>query len=795
MANKDLDYYLAQARRIAEHREAGAEKEIRKLYKSMLKDLKSFVAEAYEKYADDDDFLSYAVLQKAGYDARFLEEVEKRIGIATPKAAKELRELVNETYKIAYDGMVEAVLNQHIVGLDEAFADSIAITPQQIKNAVKNPFMELALEKNHKDAIYDIKHVIATGLMNGDRYSTMAKRLTETVDKDYNNAIRIARTEAHRVREAGNVDAAVAVDMELQNGTTGMRLCKTWYTKDDAFVRPQYARKRKKGGWVRGVNKKAANHVVMHDVTVLANENFDLKDGNKAMAPGQSGVAGHDINCRCEALYDMMTDKEYFKKTGKHFPGGDETPASTLKDGSKIQEITDAYDFEYGDYTQEDYIKWVDDYERHNSGVRLSDKELEVIDNYTEGDFISINGVSRDMDEALLKQGFTKEDIALARKNADILDGALSKYDLDTNIVTHRFERDVSWLTGRGNDISDLEALIGKEYTAKGFTSSGMTANRSRFTGGKSDAVHFEIVTPKGTNGAFLSMSRKGEEEFLYNRNTRFVVLDGGERIVKEWKWNIKTMQMEQVDVKERFLKVQAIPSKGIIRVDNVLEKPTQSMDVSYALLLDRLENISKDCKYNPVIGHAKTIAENEIIKMLSGSDKTEGSCASAGLAYIGQRQGWNVLDFRGGRSRTFFANSSVLHTFSEADGLKVHRAEGACSLTVGNRLLKKCEPGKEYFLCVGQHVSIVRKTDEGVLQYLELQSTHFSGWTDFNANPKYTLKSRFGCSQRSSSSEHFDFMIDLDESNFATDDFRSLLGYLNTAENEQRKGAGGSIK
>ena len=36
--------------------------------------------------------------------------------------------------------------------------------------------------------------------------------------------MRIARTEAHRVREAGNKDAAESVDKELQNGTTGMRM-------------------------------------------------------------------------------------------------------------------------------------------------------------------------------------------------------------------------------------------------------------------------------------------------------------------------------------------------------------------------------------------------------------------------------------------------------------------------------------------------------------------------------------------------------------------------------------------
>lgn len=37
--------------------------------------------------------------------------------------------------------------------------------------------------------------------------------------------------------------------------------------------------------------------------------------------------------------------------------------------------------------------------------------------------------------------------------------------------------------------------------------------------------------------------------------------------------------------------------------------------------------------------------------------------------------------------------------------------------------------------------------------------------------------------------------MIDLDDSDFETDDFRSLLGYINTTENEQRKGSNGTIK
>lgn len=129
--------------------------------------------------------------------------------------------------------------------------------------------------------------------------------------------------------------------------------------------------------------------------------------------------------------------------------------------------------------------------------------------------------------------------------------------------------------------------------------------------------------------------------------------------------------------------------------------------------------------------------------------------------------------------------------------GLKTLKADGKCSLTVGNRLLKQVKTGKEYYLCVGKHASIVRKTEEGKLQYLELQSAYNSGWTDFNGNPKSTLHDRFGCTSTSDygTSSTYDFMIDIEESDFSTDDFKSLLGYINTSDSAQKKGKNGTIK
>ena len=186
-----------------------------------------------------------------------------------------------------------------------------------------------------------------------------------------------------------------------------------------------------------------------------------------------------------------------------------------------------------------------------------------------------------------------------------------------------------------------------------------------------------------------------------------------------------------------------------------------------------------------------------DIVADIAGGDETKGSCTSVALAYIGQLIGFEVHDYRGGISRKFFANSYNLQAISQTKGMKTIKEKGACSLTVGNRLLRNAENGKMYYLAVGRHVAIVRKTASGKFQYLELQSKYVNGWKDFDDDTKVTLKNRFACSRKSDDgfSEDVDFMIDIAESNFDTDDFRRLLGYLNTNESNQKKGIYGTTK
>lgn len=366
MDKTTLSELLVQVRRIEEHRQKGAEKRIKQCYESLLKDLREFLGVQYAKFAED-DVLTYAILQQKGEYAQFLAEIEKKVNQITPKAATEIRRVVNDVYELAYSGMVKAVTGADTVGaLHKALQGLPLISPEVVKRAVENPISGLTLkdtlEKNRKEIVYNIKREIGTGLTQGDQMSTMAKRIQSQIDMDYRKAMTIARTEVHRVREAGHCDSAKDISAALDNGKSGMAMVKIWRTMQDESVRPQkqpYKRKsgvkaRKKATAGLRSSLGGANHVKMEGVTVKADELFNLGGGVHADAPGGSGVAGHDINCRCFVEYDLLTVAEFEKATGKKYEKPLTSEASSgmmerVGDTDGRTQITDIQDIDFSD--------------------------------------------------------------------------------------------------------------------------------------------------------------------------------------------------------------------------------------------------------------------------------------------------------------------------------------------------------------------------------------------------------------------------------------------------------------
>lgn len=298
-AKTSLNELLHEIRRIEEHRSILTEHKIRKIYKSLVKDLNAFLAEYYVKYADKTDgTLTIAKLQEKMKFAKFLEEIENNVNFFTPKVKREIEDLVDRTYKACYEGMNKAVSEaddvKELVGASE-----LNVRPEVMKQAVENNISKLTLkpllEKNRQEIIYDIKQALTIGLMNGDRYDTMANKILEKVDFSYGKAIRVTRTESHRNVEAGFNDCA----QEIAKGLEGSDIVytKTWITMKDERVR----------------KTSKADHVKMEGVTVEATDNFKLEPGVYAPCPGSSGTARNDCNCRCTLEHKFMKREEFEK--------------------------------------------------------------------------------------------------------------------------------------------------------------------------------------------------------------------------------------------------------------------------------------------------------------------------------------------------------------------------------------------------------------------------------------------------------------------------------------------------
>ena len=193
---------------------------------------------------------------------------------------------------------------------------------------------------------------------------------------------------------------------------------------------------------------------------------------------------------------------------------------------------------------------------------------------------------------------------------------------------------------------------------------------------------------------------------------------------------------------------------------------------------------------YRPLEPSKANRSSEEIVASLSGGDLTPGSCSSLAFAYAGNRAGYNVLDFRGGESRLFFATRSSVEQVANLPGVKSEMVIGRNDIEATHKLIDGIPYGKEYYFATGQHAAIIRNNN-GQMQYLELQhSSSENGWHDLD---DYALFQRFEAS--SIHAEDFSsYLIEVD-SLTNNQEFLNILGYINTAESEQRKGRSGSAK
>ena len=212
-----------------------------------------------------------------------------------------------------------------------------------------------------------------------------------------------------------------------------------------------------------------------------------------------------------------------------------------------------------------------------------------------------------------------------------------------------------------------------------------------------------------------------------------------------------------------------------------------------------KLETISNDCKtqgidYRDVEMHKEKLSADDIIKHISGGDTTTGSCSSMAFTFAANMGGMDVLDYRGGKSCNFFSLASNICSIAEQVGGIVNKNYN--DFTNAKQLLATTSIGKYYYFTCGKHAAIVRKTEKGY-EYLELQnaSAERNGWHELTTE---RLKNRFGAQKShtmfGSKYETRECIIDIDLL-IKDAGFRKMMGYINTASGNQKKGAQGGEK
>lgn len=215
-----------------------------------------------------------------------------------------------------------------------------------------------------------------------------------------------------------------------------------------------------------------------------------------------------------------------------------------------------------------------------------------------------------------------------------------------------------------------------------------------------------------------------------------------------------------------------------------------ESMDsIEYTSIINSLK--LSNVRYYPITLAKELRSSEDIIRRISGGDITEGSCSSLAFVYAGNKGGYDVLDFRDGKSREFFSSRNSIETIANIPGVLSNTMYGTNDIECANNLLNNMSLGKEYYFVAGQHAAIVRKSENNHFEYLELQHPSTgNGWHILDDN---ILVSRFLCSKYRLF-KISNFLIDIDSLS-KNKEFLNILGYINTPFEEQKKGERGNVR
>jgi len=260
------------------------EKEVQQAYldneKAVLKKLEEHYQDALDEINSKIELLMArqdADMSHVIYQVQYQQSLKKQVKAILETLHSNEFQTVSEYLTKSYDeGFLGAMYSLQKQGIPLVFP----IDQRQVIAAVQHETklsqnLYTTLGKDITDLQKKIAGEITRGIAGGQMYSEIARNVSNWARIPRNNAMRIARTEAHRIQSKATADA------QFKAKEKGADVVKQWDSSLDKRTRKSH---RELDGQIRELE-----------------EPFEV-NGHKAMHPGGFGVAKEDINCRCAIL-------------------------------------------------------------------------------------------------------------------------------------------------------------------------------------------------------------------------------------------------------------------------------------------------------------------------------------------------------------------------------------------------------------------------------------------------------------------------------------------------------------
>ncbi|PDO11584.1 MAG: hypothetical protein BLM47_00130 [Candidatus Reconcilbacillus cellulovorans] len=275
-----LDKYEDELRRTNEQQLEAVEAQIRRNFEVALHGIIAEIGLLYAKL-ETEGKLTYEEMAKYNRLRRLEKQIMAQVDRMSAKNQRALRRLLRQAYSHSYEWMAWAIERESRARL--AYA---AVPLEKIDRIIEEPVggrtLKGRLSRLRRQTIDELFRRITADLVEGSTLRKMTANVRDVLNTSHADTVRIVRTEAHRIQEAATLASAQHAHAQ------GVVMMKKWNSLHDEKVR----------------HTAAANHRLMDGQEVPVDEDFELlPSGGRGKAPGNTGVAAHDINCRCFTTY------------------------------------------------------------------------------------------------------------------------------------------------------------------------------------------------------------------------------------------------------------------------------------------------------------------------------------------------------------------------------------------------------------------------------------------------------------------------------------------------------------